>query len=124
MTETRNDNLHPRHPGIGRGTFIVEAEGDELEVGGFFVFLSNGETRTVMWRCSNVIQPTYDAAKQYAIKLAEDLHRKGWTQAQIENIRWDSVTAAIQRVILDWNDKLRAGVGEKMAREFKTNWLN
>jgi len=124
MSEARNDGLHPRHPGVGKGTFIIEAEGEELEEGGFFAFMNDGSTKVIQWRSVNRIQPTYEAAKTYAIKLAEMLHKSGWTQQQIEAIRWDSVTAAIQRVILDWNDKLAAGIGARYAREFKTNWLN
>ena len=116
--------MHERHPGRGKGTFIIEAEGSELEEGGFFAFMNDGSTKVVQWRSTSHITPTFDAAKTYAIKLAEMLHKSGWTQAQIEDIRWDSVTAAIQRVIMDWNDKLTGGISAKMAREFKTNWLN
>lgn len=114
-----DEPLHPRHPGKGCSTSIIaaEAKDGDPEVGGFFIFFPSGSTKVIQWRQVRPIEPTLDAAKQFAAKLIEDLQAKGQT-GDIDRTNWASVTAAIQRVILDWNDTVKGAINAKMLREF------
>lgn len=116
--DQRNDGLHPRHPGRGKPTSVIAAEADDAEVGGFYAFFPSGVTKVISWRQLQAITPTLDAAKQFTIKVVEQLQRDG-ADADISGTNWASFVAAVQRVILDWNDKLAERIGAKMAAEFR-----
>lgn len=119
MEDQRNNGLHPRHPGVGCSTSIiaVEAMDGDPEIGGFLLFLPSGATKIVTWRQAKPIEPTLDAAKQYAGKLIETLYAARLDE-DIKATNWVSVTAAIQRIILDWNDRIKTRISIKMADEF------
>lgn len=110
--------LHPRHPGRGCTTSLIAAEGDEAEQGGVFLFFPSGATKVIGWRQVQPITPTLDAAKQYAAKVIEALQRDG-LHSDIDRTNWVSVTAAIQRIIMDWNDSIKVRIGTAWAREFR-----
>lgn len=121
MAEERNDGLHPRHPGRGKCA-VIELESDEgdPEVGGFLIFLPSGATKIVHWRQAKPIQPTLEGAKDYAAKIAESLlkqHGDNTRHVDIAGVNWTSITAAIQRVILDWNHKVMDRINAKMVRD-------
>jgi hypothetical protein len=108
--------LHPRHPGRGCSTSLICAEGDEAEVGGFFVFFPSGATKQMAWRQVQPIQPTLEAAKTFTGKLIESLQSAGqWDDLNATN--WVSVCAAVQRIILDWNDSLQRRINVEMVRQ-------
>lgn len=113
------DPLHPRHPGVGHPTSLIAAESDDAEVGGLFIFFPSGVTKTVSWRQVSAITPTMDAAKQFTIKIVEQLQMDG-NEDDVNVTNWASVVAAVQRIILDWNDKLAERVGAKMMQEFRS----
>lgn len=118
--EQRNDGLHPRHPGRGKCAVIeIESMDNEPEIGGFIIFLPSGATKTVHWRCTKPITPTLDAAKDYTAKIVDSLLRQHGAAAEddIRCTNWTSVAAAIQRVILDWNDKIVGNINAKMVRD-------
>ena len=119
MEPERNNGLHPRHPGVGCSTSIiaVEAMDGDLEIGGFLLFLPSGATKIVTWRQARPIEPTLDAAKQYAGKLVEMLNQEQ-REDDLRRTNWVSVTAAIQRIILDWNDRIKTRISIRMADEF------
>ncbi len=110
--------LHPKHPGRGSSTSLVAAEGDDPHVGGFFIFLPSGATKTVAWRQSKPITPTVDAAKRYAAAVIESLQKDGLAD-DIDRTNWASVTAAIQRIILDWNGAIGRRIGVEMSKHFR-----
>jgi hypothetical protein len=112
-----NDGLHPRHPGRGCSTALIAAEGDKSERGGFFVFLPSGATRVVSWTAVQPITPTLEASKKYAAEVIESLLKAG-LQTDVDATNWASVTAAIQRIILDWNSSLKGRIGAEMVRRF------
>lgn len=114
MSHPPPEHLHPRHPGVGKPLHIIEAEGLKPEQGGFFAFLPSGHTKTVAWSSVRPITPTFDAAKQFAARLIEDL-QKSDLQRDIDAINWASATAAIQRVILDFNDRIKLAINDRMA---------
>jgi hypothetical protein len=116
--DLRNDGLHPRHPGRGKPASVIAAEADDAEVGGFYAFFPSGATKVVSWRQLQAITPTLDAAKQFTVKVVEQLQRDQLND-DINGTNWASFVAAVQRVILDWNDKLAERIGAKMAKEFR-----
>lgn len=119
MTEdTRNNGLHPRHPGVGCSTSLIRLEGDEVEVGGFLLFFPSGKTKQVAWRSPKPITPTLDAAKKYASEVVDSLLKEGGIEhPDIQRTNWVSVTAAVQRIILDFNDRVTKAINDKMARD-------
>jgi len=119
--------IHPRHPGIGCSTSLIRLEGDDPEVGGLIVFFPSGRHLDLSWRAVQHITPTKEAALQYTGKLVEILNQasgQGDTSADedLRRTNWVSVTAAVQRIILDFNSKLSAAVSAKMAAEFDPAW--
>lgn len=110
--------LHPRHPGRGCSTSLIAADFDDAESGGFVVFFPSGAFKQVPWRSVRPITPTLDAAKQYASKVIEALQRDGLA-ADIDRTNWASVTAAIQRILLDFNDRLGRRIGIEMSKRFR-----
>lgn len=117
--DTRNDGLHPRHPGRGEPTSVILAESDDPQVGGFLCFFPSGATKQVGWRQLQAITPTLDAAKQFTIKVVEQLQKDG-LHGDINGTNWASFVACVQRCILDFNDKLAERIGAKMAQEFRS----
>lgn len=119
--DQRNNGLHPRHPGRGHCAVIeLESAEGRPEAGGFMLFLPSGETKVVHWVCPKPISPTLEAAQQYATTLAEallDQHSGRASHIDIAGVNWTSVCAAIQRVILDWNDKITGAINAKMVRD-------
>lgn len=109
-------SMHPMHPGKGK-VHVIRAEGANVEQGGFYLFLASGRTIVVGWNQPKPIQPTLDAAKQYAAKAIERLQQTGG-EADIRDTNWTSVTAAIQRCILDWNDRVKTKISIVMADQF------
>lgn len=118
--EQRNDGLHPRHPGRGKCAVIeLESAEGKIEEGGFLLFLPSGATKVVPWHSAKPITPTLEAAKQYATAVVDSiLKADGIGSPDIQHVNWTSVTAAIQRVIMDFNDKLHGAINAKMARDF------
>lgn len=116
--DTRNNNLHPRHPGIGCATSLIRLEGDAVEQGGFLLFLPSGATKVVGWRSPKPITPTLEAAKKYASEVVESLLQDGGIEnPDIQRTNWVSVTAAVQRIILDFNDRVTQAINTKMSRD-------
>lgn len=122
MTDTeRNDGLHPRHPGRGHPSSLIRLEGDTVERGGFLLFLPSGATKVIAWHTAKPITPTLDAAKQYTTQIVDGLLQAGGiANTDIQRTNWVSVTAAVQRCILDFNDRLVAAINAKMSSDLMT----
>jgi hypothetical protein len=73
----------------------------------------------VHWRGTKPITPTLEAAKEYTTRVVDSLLKqgRGAGEADINGTNWTSVAAAIQRVILDWNDKIVGKINAKMVRD-------
>lgn len=119
MSDTeRNDGLHPRHPGTGKPTSLIRLEGDTKEQGGFLLFLPSGATKVVGWSTPKPITPTLDAAKKYTAQVIEDIAKaQGYECEDITRTNWVSVAAAVQRIILDFNDRVVKAINTKMASD-------
>ena len=119
MTDNqRNDGLHPRHPGRGK-TSLIELEGDKIEQGGFLIFLPSGRTKVIAWTTAKPITPTIDACKDYTAKVLQQLIDGDTSEDRFDfdRVNWTSVAAAVQRIIMDFNDKLMAAINGKMAKD-------
>ncbi len=110
--------LHPHHPGRGKSTHVVAATFDNAEEGGFIMFFPSGAFKQVSWRQIKPITPTLDAAKKFAEKVIEALQRDGLA-GDIDRTNWASATAAIQRIVLDWNDAIGRRIGIEMSKRFR-----
>jgi hypothetical protein len=63
--------------------------------------------KSITWRSSEPIIPTLDAAKSYAAQILQCcLDERRFEDADSTN--WASVTAAVQRILSDFNDRLPA----------------
>jgi hypothetical protein len=82
-------------------------EADDPEVGGFIVTMPSGRSKVIAWRSAVPISPTLEAAKKYAAEVITSLQSSG-QHRDVEATNWASFAAAVQRLIDEWNDKLRA----------------
>ena len=122
--------LHSEHPGIGCSTSLKRLEGGTPEVGGVIIFFPSGLFHDISWRAVQHITPTKEAAVRFVGQIVEDLNKKaaqaeGPAREAIEQdlarTNWVSVTAAVQRIILDFNSKLSSTISAKMAQQFGGN---
>lgn len=81
-------------------------ESDDPQVGGALVTFDNGTRKLISWRAGSPIAPTLDAAKQYTVEIVQQLLDEN-REIAVRDTNWSSVTAAMQRIISDFNDKLR-----------------
>jgi hypothetical protein len=128
MTEARNDGLHERHPGKGCSTTIVAAEAvnGEPEVGGVVFFLPSGKTKVLGWRQPRPIAPPLDAAKEFTAKVVQQLldEDSPESRADVNGTNWTSVVAAVQRIILDWNDGIEQRINNRKAQLLRQSILH
>ncbi len=85
----------------------AESTNGDPFVGGFIARFPSGVAKQVAWRFDRPIYPTIDAAKQHAANLVSALQSSGHVD-DIERTNWASAVAAIQKIIGDWNEKVRA----------------
>ena len=83
------------------------ADSPDPEVAGFVVEFPSGTRKSVAWRSPAPIVPALDAAKQYAAELLATRSSEPGGMDDVNRTNWASVTAAVQRIIMDWNDKTR-----------------
>lgn len=109
--------LHPKHPGIGKPTSLLRMEGNSPEIGGVIYFFPSGATKICHWRDTQPVANTLELAKKLVIEAFDSLLKDG-LQSDIERTNVPSLVAASQRIVMDWNDKLREAIGQRMALEF------
>jgi hypothetical protein len=86
--------------------YPAEAVNDDPTVGGFIVIFDSGITKSIAWRQFEPIDATLDAAKAFTVKLIESLIADRCMD-EVEGTNWASATAAVQKIIVDWNAKRR-----------------
>ncbi len=79
---------------------------DASAASGFLAVFPSGAAKTVTWQAGAPISPELEAAKQYAASLIEALSADALFD-DMERTNWASAVAAIQKIISDFNDKLR-----------------
>jgi hypothetical protein len=89
-------------------------ESDDPLVGGFLVTFPSGAAKTVSWRQHSPVLPATEAAKDFVIKLIDgmlaDPGDRRVALDDIERTNIPSLVAAVQRIVMDWNDKRRAAL--------------
>lgn len=84
-------------------TQLIRLEADDPAAGGFQITMPSGHAMRISWYSNVPIYPTLEAAKEYAAKTLQALLDSGRLD-DAERTNWASVTAAIQRIIMDFND--------------------
>lgn len=75
------------------------------KVGGFIVYWTETETCIVHWVHGAPIPDTFDAAKEFTSKVVQHLLNKQ-DRKNLDGTNWPSMTAAVQAMIVTWNEKL------------------
>jgi hypothetical protein len=75
--------------------------------GGVAITYPSGTCKALSWRSQAPIPDTLAAAKQYAAQALQNCLDEGRTD-DAERTNWASVAAAMQRVLMDWNEARRA----------------
>lgn len=83
----------------------LESNKDDPTQGGILFTFPSGKHKLLQWETKVPIEPTLDAAKKYA---AEVLNSIGIETDDARFTNWASVTAAIQKIVKDFNDALVA----------------
>ena len=97
------------------------AEADDPRVGGLIAEFDSGVRKSIAWRSQAPILEPLAAAKQYVSELLQCLIDERHMH-EVEGTNWASATAAVQKIIIDWNEKTRTRlrVGESEAIEQAT----
>jgi hypothetical protein len=80
---------------------------DHPSHGGFVATFPSGACKSVTWQSTERIVDTLDAAKKYTSELLAAMLKQGLMD-DCERTNWASMTAAVQRMVSDWN----AGLSE------------
>lgn len=89
--------------------YPAESATNDPLVGGFVARFPSGATKSVAWQSQAPISDTLEAAKQYTTHLL-DAMLKDRLIDDCERTNWASFAAAVQKVIMDWNEKRRAAL--------------
>ncbi len=98
-------------------TSLQQIEGNDPRIGGFHITYPSGYAKTLYWTSGKPVLPTLDAAKKYAAVALQDLIDQQKTD-DADRTNWASVTAAIQRIVSDWNDKLSKHLHVQAGNDF------
>lgn len=82
------------------------ATNDDTSIGGFIVTFDSGVSKSIAWRQFEPIEDTLGCAKAFTAKLIESLIADRCMH-EVEGTNWASATAAVQKIIVDWNAKRR-----------------
>ena len=83
-------------------TTLQRLDSPDSLIGGFRITFPSGKAKDVHWRSEVPIHPTLEAAKQYAAATIQALLDARQTD-DLERTNWVSVTAAIHRIIKEFN---------------------
>jgi hypothetical protein len=88
-------------------TTLQRLEGQRPTIGGFLITYPSGKAKAVYWEFDKPIKDTMTAAKGYAAKCLDNCLQEDRAD-DANRTNWPSVVAAIQRIVLDWNEATRA----------------
>lgn len=86
-------------------------ESNEPEIGGILFDFGNGLTKAASWRSVVLVDDTLELAKQCTTRVVQALLDGGHHDA-VRNTNWASAAAGCQKHISDWNQALRAAIGQ------------
>jgi hypothetical protein len=84
--------------------YAAESTDGDRTIGGFVVEFESGIKKVVAWQQNAPILPPLEAAKMYTARLIEQLLKERHMD-EVEFTNWASATAAVQKIITDWNDR-------------------
>ena len=79
---------------------------DDPNIGGFIAEFDSGVRKSIAWRSQAPILEPLAAAKQYVSELLQCLIDERHMH-EVEGTNWASATAAVQKIIIDWNERTR-----------------
>lgn len=82
---------------------------EDSRAGGFLVVFPSGLRQEITWQRNAPAIDTLAESKTVSARLLDDLLQAGKTD-DAERTNWPSITAAIQRIVMDWNDKRKAAL--------------
>ena len=105
---SRRDNpeISSHNPRMAK-LFPLESATNDPKVGGFVVEFPSNARKSVHWVSDAPFQDTLDAAKQYVTTLVQHCLDHGLID-DLERTNVPSLVAAVQRIIIDWNERTRA----------------
>lgn len=83
----------------------LEAVDGSPFVGGFVISFDSGLAKSVVWQSEKIISPALDAAKQYTANVIDELVKAN-READVRHTNWVSVTAAVHKLVRDFNGRL------------------
>ena len=93
---------------------LKRLEADDLRVGGILLTTPSGLNLELTWKYASPVIDSLALAKDLTARFVDILLREHEGR-DVGNVNWASVTAAVQRHLTDWSDKLReslySGVG-------------
>lgn len=87
----------------------LEDENDDTRNGGVHLHTPSGIQLVAGWREPGIVGDTLATAKHIAAKFIDTLMTKHEGR-DVDRINWPSAVAAIQRIVIDWNEKRRAAL--------------
>ena len=88
--------------------YPAEAVNDDPTIGGIVFEFDSGIRKVLAWRQDSPILPALDGAKQFVATLIDTL-LQGRHMNEVEFTNWASATAAVQKIIMDWNERQTSG---------------
>jgi hypothetical protein len=86
-------------------------ESNEPETGGILFDFGNGLTKAAQWRSAVPVDGTLELAKRCTAQVVQALIEGNHHDA-VRNTNWASAVAGCQKHVSDWNEALRAAIGQ------------
>lgn len=89
-------------------------EGNEPKTGGILFVFDNDLSKAASWRSAVPVDDTLELAKHCVAQVLDALLKDPApaAQAAARNTNWASAVAGCQKHISDWNQSLRAAIGQ------------
>lgn len=84
--------------------YPAESVDGDTTVGGFIAEFESGIKKVIAWRQDAPILPPLEGAKAFVTRLIEELLSQRHMN-EVEFTNWASATAAVQKIIMDWNER-------------------
>ena len=86
-------------------------DGNDPETGGILFDFGNGLTKAASWRSAVPVDDSLELAKRCTAQVVQALLDGGHHEA-VRGTNWASAVAGCQKHISDWNQALRAAIGQ------------
>lgn len=86
-------------------------DGNDPETGGILFVFDNGLSKAASWRSAVPVDDTLELAKRCTAQVLQALIEGNHHDA-VRNTNWASAVAGCQKHVSDWNQALRAAIGQ------------